>query len=266
MKTISITSGKGGVGKSITTVNLAIELARRKKRVLVFDADMGLANIDILCDLHCEHSLIDFVEGRKELGEIRVQGPGGITVLPASSGILKLERLTEAQQINIANALGEMSSDFDLLLVDTGAGLSDNVLFFNACVEDVLVVVTPDPTSITDAYALIKILATRHGVTSLTLLVNQASNAALGRSTYDKLAGVCQRFLGFAPRYGGHLVQDTTLEEAVRARRPVVITNPTAPISRCFSELAGRFDALFPVQPSGKAFWRRLMERRQGGA
>jgi len=264
MKTISITSGKGGVGKSIATVNLGVELARLGMRVLIFDADMGLANLDILCDVHCDHSLVDFVEGRRTLAELVVDGPGGIKLLPAGSGILKLERLSQAQRINIAAGLNSLSENFDLLLVDTAAGLSENVLFFNSAVDDVVVVLTPDPTSLTDAYALIKIMVTQRGARSVTTVLNRTNSAAEARTAYDKLAGVCDQFLGFTPRYWGHLIQDGALEQAVRLRRPVVLGNPTAAISRCFADLAGRFDEVFPARSSSSdEFWRKVVAQRQ---
>lgn len=264
MKTLSITSGKGGVGKSVVATNLGIELSRMGKRVLLFDADMGLANVDILCGISCEYTLIDVVEGTKQMHEILAEGPHGMRILPASSGILKLERLSQAHLIRIAQGLQQLSEDFDVLLIDTGAGLSENVLFFNSCVDEVTVVATPDPTSLTDAYAVIKILTRDHGVRSVVLIINRANSSADGEAAYNKLSQVCTRFLQLELKYWGALVKDDAVEAAVRDRNPVVIRTPTAAVSRCFTELAGRFDQTFtePVGGLTKDFWEKLLSQR----
>ena len=266
MKSISITSGKGGVGKSCVCVNLGLELARAGMRVLLFDADMGLANLDILCGLSGEHSIQDVLEGRKTIPEILLDGPHGLKVLPATSGILKMERLTEPHLIRLSHALDELAQSFDLLLVDTGAGLTENVLFFNSCVDEILVVTTPEPTSLTDAYALIKILITERSVGPTALLVNMAADRAEGDRVYQRLHNVCQMFLKHELGYLGSLVRDNAINQAIHKRQPMVLANPTSPYARDVVTLAQRFAGVFSAAPSGfgKELWNSLLE--QGGA
>lgn len=266
MKTVSITSGKGGVGKSCVTVNLGVELSRAGKRVLLFDADMGLANLDILCGINGDHSVQDVLEGTKTIPEILLDGPAGLKVLPATSGILKMERLTQPHLIRLTHDLGRLAEDFDLLLVDTGAGLTENVLFFNTCVDEILLVTTPEPTSLTDAYALIKILATEHQPGPISLLVNMATNAEEGERVYTRLQNVCTMFLERELTLFGTLVRDSALNQSIKDRQPMVIGNPTSPFARNIIELAHKFDEVFTTDSGclGNDLWKQLFE--QGGA
>ncbi len=267
MKTVSITSGKGGVGKSCVTTNLGVELSRAGKRVLLFDADMGLANLDILCGITGEHSVQDVLEGRKTIPEILLDGPEGLKVLPATSGILKMERLTQPHLIRLTRDLAKLGEQFDLLLVDTGAGLTENVLFFNSCVDEILVVTTPEPTSLTDAYALIKVMATEHQPGPISLLVNMAADAADGERVFNRLRNVCTMFLERQIRHFGTLARDVAINLSIRDRTPMVIGNPTSPFAREMVELAHRFDEIFdaPEGGLGDDLWKQLLEQ-QGGA
>ena len=266
MKTVSITSGKGGVGKSCVTINLGVELSRAGKRVLLFDADMGLANLDILCGLTGEFSVQDVLEGRKTIPEILLDGPEGLKVLPATSGILKMERLTQPHLIRLTRDLANLGEQFDLLLVDTGAGLTENVLFFNGCADEILLITTPEPTSLTDAYALIKILATDHQPGPISLLVNMASDAADGQRVFTRLQNVCTMFLERQIKHFGTLLRDDAINRSIRDRTPMVIGNPTSPFAREMIELAHRFDQTFdaPEGGLGSDLWKQLLE--QGGA
>lgn len=264
MKAISITSGKGGVGKSIVAVNLGLALAREGKKVLLFDADLGLANVDILFGVSCKHTLADVVIGTKEIHEILIDAPFGLKVLPGSSGILKLERLDQTQLVRIALSLQELAQKFDILLVDTGAGLTETVLFFNSSVDDVLVVTTPDPTAFTDAYALLKILNTNCGVESAVVLVNQTQNTNQANKIFGRLKTVCDKYLKIRLIDGGCLFHDSLLETAVRDRKPVIISEPDCLISRQFAGMATRYDQLFVGTNNGlsKDFWSKLFTQQ----
>ncbi|GAG82301.1 unnamed protein product [marine sediment metagenome] len=249
MKTITITSGKGGVGKSIVSVNLGLALAQRSQKVLLFDADLSLANDDILLGLSCEHTLFDVLDGSKTLDEILVTAPYGMKLLPASSGILKLERLSPSHRLKMATNLRDLASSFDLLLVDTGAGLTENVLFFTSTADEALLVTTPEPTAVTDTYAMIKVLAASYDVGSIALLVNRVSNPQEGIDIHKKLSGVTEKFLGQKIAYLGHLPYDPAIEMAVQKREPLLTGSPHSPAGNAFVTLARHFDKVFTCEP-----------------
>jgi flagellar biosynthesis protein FlhG len=161
---IAVTSGKGGVGKTNIVGNLAIAYQRMKKKALIFDADLGLANIDIIYGINPKHTIEEVISGEKELSQIIVKGPENVAIIPASSGVQELAHLSEGHKINLLNEFDILNSKFDILLIDTSAGISSNVTYFNMAAQERVVVVTPEPTSITDAYALIKVMFNKHGV------------------------------------------------------------------------------------------------------
>jgi flagellar biosynthesis protein FlhG len=245
MKSLAISSGKGGVGKTTVTVNLGLALASMGKRVLLVDADLGLANIDILAGISVRRSLADTVDGSASLLDVLVDVAPGVRLLPASSGVLKLERLTVDHRLEIASQIHGLSGLFDVMLFDTGAGLTENVLFFDSIADEVLVVTTPEPTAITDSYALIKVLATHCQVKDISLLVNRSDSAAQGSETHRKLADVCQKFLNKSVAYAGTINKDRAAEHAVRERIPFVISNRACAASSGIFALASRFDQLF---------------------
>jgi flagellar biosynthesis protein FlhG len=161
-RVIAITSGKGGVGKTNIVANMGYTLCKAGKRVLIFDADLGLGNMDVLLGLTPQYNLSHVIKGQKRLSEIIVNGPGQLKILPASSGIQELTKLTHSQKVDLFNELNLLLSDYDIVLIDTAAGISSNVLYFNASASEIMVVVTPEPTSITDAYALMKVLSVKY--------------------------------------------------------------------------------------------------------
>ena len=175
VRVLSVTSGKGGVGKTNVVTNLAISLARERQKVLIWDADLGLANIDVLLGLKPAYNIQDLLEGTRTLPEILVEGPLGIRVMPASSGVQELAHLGEGQKVRLLSELDEFDDDLDFLLIDTGAGISANVMYFNLAAQEIIVVVTPEPTSITDAYALIKVMSTRYNQKRFKILPNQVT-------------------------------------------------------------------------------------------
>jgi flagellar biosynthesis protein FlhG len=261
MKAISITSGKGGVGKSIVATNLGLALAKSGKKVLLFDADLSLANLDVLFGLKCEFNLMHVIEGSKELPEIVMEAPFGLHILPAASGVLKMERLEPPQLARISLALQELANQYDILLIDTGAGLTETVLFFNTSVDEILLVTTPDPTALTDAYALLKVMNTNYGVGHVIMLVNQVQTTSEGLNVYQRLKQVCGNYLTLQLADGGQIPRDSELEAAVRSRKPLLLANPDCPASRQFLALANRFDRLFRGTNEGlnQEFWGRFL-------
>lgn len=265
MKTIAITSGKGGVGKTNIAVNFGLALANQGKRVLIFDADLGLANVDILFGYTCNHTLADVIESKMQLSEILVDAPDGVKILPASSGVLRLERLSMSQLASLADAMERLASRFDVVLIDTGAGMTESVLFFSSIADEVLLVTTPEPTAITDGYALVKILSNEYNVKSLVLFVNEALDTAEASRVHKKLQAVCGKHLGTEIKFGGALLKDSNLEKAVRERRPVYISYPTTTVSQNLRAIAKNFDRIFTASKNERAasnFWGEVFAQR----
>ena len=262
-KVIAITSGKGGVGKTNVVGNLAIACQRLGKRVLLFDADLGLANIDIIFGLNPKHNIEEVISGEKELSQIIVRGPEGVAVIPASSGVQELAHLTEGHKINLLNEFDALNNMFDLLLIDTSAGISSNVIYFNLAAEERIIVVTPEPTSITDAYALIKIMYYQHGTKNFLLLPNMVRDEREAKSVYLNLSKVVARFMGgISIDYAGFIPWDRLLQESVTRREPVVCCHPEAPSSNRFGELAHHLIRQMNTRPMDgniKFFWKRLL-------
>jgi flagellar biosynthesis protein FlhG len=262
-KVIAITSGKGGVGKTNVVGNLAIACQRMGKRVLIFDADLGLANIDIMFGLNPKHNIEEVIKGEKELSQIIVQGPEDVAILPASSGVQELAHLTEGQKINLLNEFDILSNMFDIMLIDTGAGISSNVTYFNMAAEERIIVVTPEPTSITDAYALIKVMFYQHGTKNFFLLLNMVRDESEAKSVYQNLSRVVARFMGgISIDYAGFIPWDSLLQEAVSRREPVVCCYPEGSSSNSFKELANyllRKTDRRPIDGNIKFFWKSLI-------
>jgi len=237
-RVISITSGKGGVGKTNITANLAYILSRKRKKTMVLDADTGLANIDIILGLTPTYNLYHVLTGEKTLEEVMVRGPGGILVLPASSGIGEMADLTRGQKLTLLDELNALKEPLDFVLMDTAAGISQNVMYFNLAAEEIIVVVTSEPTSLTDAYALIKILYQRHAKKRFRLLVNMARSAVQAREVFERLNHATDHFLNLTIDYLGHVIYDAKLQEAVQFQKPVAELYPAAPATRCLRAVA----------------------------
>jgi flagellar biosynthesis protein FlhG len=265
LRVIAVTSGKGGVGKSNIVANLGLALARQGLKVLLIDADLGLANLDILLGLTASFTIHDVLSLEKPLAEAVVPGPEGVKILPASSGISDLAELDEFQKICLLDELDHYAEDLDVVLIDTGAGISRNVLFFNLASQERIVVANNQPTSITDAYALIKVMATRHGERHFKLLVNGLTRAGEAEVVYRTLLTVAERFLGpeIKLEYLGFIPYDDAVPQAVMQQQPVLALYPQAPASRSFTRLAQRLWQMPPrrgLDGSIKFFWRRLGE------
>jgi flagellar biosynthesis protein FlhG len=250
-RVIAVSSGKGGVGKTNIVGNLAIALARIGKKVLILDADLGLANLDIIFNVHPEYNIGHVLNGEKELPDIIVEGPLGIQIIPAGSGFINLTQLTDGQKLSLFSEFEAFEGHVDYFLIDTGAGISSNVLYFNLAADECVVVVTPEPTSVTDAYALIKVMATEHGEKRFKLLMNMVQDESEAKAVFLNLCQATDKFLnGVVLEYIGFLPKDENVPNAVRQRKTFMEMNPKAPSSLKLQEIAGglinnsdRFDA-----------------------
>lgn len=237
MKIIAVSSGKGGVGKTNVSVNLAISMAKQGKEVLLMDADLGLANVDVQLGLNTSYDLSHVINGERTLDEIIVQGPANIKVIPASSGISKMANLTAVEQMGLINAFSELSHAVDVLIIDTGAGISDTVANFCSASQDVIIVVCDEPASITDAYAFIKVMSRNHNISRFHILANMAHDAHEGRELFMKLSKATDRFLDVVLDYVGTVPFDEKLRKAVQHQRAVVDAFPHSPSALAFKRI-----------------------------
>lgn len=237
---LAITSGKGGVGKTSLTVNVAAALARSGHRVGVLDADLGLGNVDVMLGLTPGSHLGDVLGGEKTLAEIIVQGPDGIQVIPAGNGIRALTSLNSPQWERLAAVVDEASRELDFLLLDTAPGVSDNVIGLTGLTDRVMVVTSYEPTAIVDAYAAIKLLMAADPQREVGVVVNAVRDADQGELVFRQLSTAATRFLGVKLRYYGFVIRDGAVGDSVLEQRPVVSRTPDAPASRCFRRLALR--------------------------
>jgi flagellar biosynthesis protein FlhG len=267
VKVITVTGGKGGVGKTNISANLAIAMSMLGRRVMLLDADLGLANIDVLLGLQPSHSLADVVSGARRLEEVIVTGPAGIRVIPGASGLSDMANLTPAQHAGIIHAFSELTEDLDALIVDTAAGLSEGVLRFCEAGNEVLVVVCDEPTSITDAYALIKILSTERGVSRFRIITNMTHQGGDGRHLFEKLLRVTERFLQVTLDHAGSIPYDDRVWRAVQLQTPFVTSFPTSLAASALKKLALRADSWEePRAARGNIefFVERLLRSQQG--
>lgn len=236
-KIITVTSGKGGVGKTNFSVNLAISLKELGNNVVVLDADLGLANVDVIIGVVPKLNLYDVIFNNKSMDDIIINGPGGIKVLPGGSGIESLSNLNDTQRRNLSNKFGDLK-DTDILIIDTGAGLSKNVLGFMAVSDEVIVVTTPEPTAITDAYSLIKVAMRHVPKTSIHVIVNKTSGEQEAGLTYQRLGGAVRNFLKKETNYLGYVVEDTKVKKAVMGQIPFKAMYPDCFASKCIDDIA----------------------------
>jgi len=268
MRVLAVTSGKGGVGKTHISANLAVLAARAGRRVLLIDADLGLANADIVLGICPTRHLGHLLDGTASAAEVLTEGPRGVRVLGASSGIQALTQLSDEQKLALISAFEPLDDQFDLVIVDCGAGIGDNVLFFAGAAQEALLVVSPEPTSLSDAYATVKVLSQDAGVTQFSVIANLAADFQ-GRDVFRRLTQVTDRFLEAKLRYLGHVPRDEDLPRAVRVQQPLVELYPRAPASRALSTLC---DALLASEPptlhSGgvKLFWQQILKSQEGRA
>ena len=251
VRVITVTSGKGGVGKSNLTLALALALTSLGRRVLVWDADLGLANIDVLLGLKTTATIHDLLNGSKTLPEIIAKGPGGLKIMPAASGILELGELSEGQKQRLLSEFDEWDEDLDFLLIDTAAGLGSNVIYFNLAAQERIVILTGEPTSITDAYALVKVLSTRYQQNSFHILPNMVANEKEAKNVFGLLSSVADRHLSVSLRLIGFVPRDPAMPAAVRAQTPFFLAAPESEASRRVLDIAKNIAANPPDLMAG---------------
>jgi flagellar biosynthesis protein FlhG len=247
-RTIAVTSGKGGVGKTQIAANLAVGMARRGLSVVLFDADLGLASLDLALGLTPRWDMRAVVDGDKRIEEILVEGPGGVKLLPACPGRYEMANLGPSDRNAIANAVDDLSCGFDLLVIDTGAGIGGNAVSFASFADDVLLVTTPDPTSVRDAYAMTKILNRRGGLDRIQLVANQVSSEAEGVELHSCLLAIVRRFLTLELEYLGCVPADDSVRQAVAAREPFLLRAPQSAAARATEALVRRLDTRAPAR------------------
>ncbi|EJM69957.1 ATPase involved in chromosome partitioning [Pseudomonas sp. GM55] len=243
VQVIAVTGGKGGVGKTTVAVNLSLALAKLGRRVVLLDGDFGLANIDVLLGLSLQYTLADLIEGRCELSDVLLRGPGGIRIVPAASGIQSMVQLSPAQHAGLIQAFSEIGDSLDVLVIDTAAGIGPSVVSLVQAAHEVLLVVCDEPTSIADAYALIKLLNRDYGMDRFRVLANMAQSPNEGRALFAKLAKVTDRFLDVTLRYVGAVPYDECARRAVQKQRAVYEHFPRSKCAQAFQEIALKVDA-----------------------
>jgi flagellar biosynthesis protein FlhG len=264
VQVIAVTGGKGGVGKTTIAVNLAASIAARGKQVMLLDGDLGLANVDVFLGLTPRLTLADVLAGNCTLEEILLDAPQGFKVVPAASGIAQLAELDTLTHLGLVRAFGDIISKVDVMVIDTAAGIAGSVLQFSQAAQQVLVVLCDEPASLTDAYALIKILSRDHGVKQFRVVVNEVRGRGLGQALFQRFERVATRFLSVDLDYVGEIPEDAFLRRSIREQRPVVTAYPSAPASVALKTLAQRADN-WPVAdgPRGNVefFVERLIKR-----
>ena len=263
--TISVTSGKGGVGKTLTTVNLAVAARRMGRTVLILDGDLGLANVDVVLGLKARYNISDVIGGAAALKDIIVAGPLGIDLIPSGSGVSSLTQLSNLQKQQILDQIGAIDRAYDLVIIDTGAGIADTVTHFNMAADQIVVVTTPEPHAMTDAYALIKVLAEEHGAKSFNLLVNQTRSPDEGLKVAERIAEVAVRYLKVRVNHLINVPFDPAVPKSVMQRRAASAESTHTIAGQAWAEAARRlFDMAAAPLGVGKArdgsFWMSLLE------
>ena len=242
VQVLAITGGKGGVGKTNVAVNLGVALAQRGRGVMLLDADLGLANVDVLLGLKPRWTLAHVLAGERQLEEVIVDGPAGLRIVPAASGVAGMADLAPSVYGGLIQAFGQLAVDLDVLLVDTAAGVSEGVMSFARAAQEVLVVACDEPASLADAYALIKLLSTQHGVSRFRVLANMVRRVRDGRELFHKLLSVCDQYLDVVLEFAGVVPFDDYLRKAVQRRQSVLEAFPRSPAAFALRQLAEQME------------------------
>ncbi len=260
-RVIAVTSGKGGVGKSVISANLGLSLAERGRKVLMVDADLALANLDLMLGVKAPRTIKHLLSNEARVEDVVVKGPLGVTLLPACSGEFSMTQMTETMRMTLFNAIDTLESRFDTVVIDTGAGLGSNSTVFAAAAQQTLVVMTPDPASMADAYAMIKLLSQR-GVERIYLVVNMARTPREAEDVINRLVGLVHQFLDISVVPIGCLYRDEAVERSVKGCRPLVTTYPKSTAASSIQGLAGRLlqEKTSESNAGGqRLFWKRIM-------
>lgn len=255
---IAVTSGKGGVGKTNVAANLALCLVACGKKVVLFDADLGLANLDVILNIKPRNTLAHVISGKKSIEEILQPAPGGLQVVCGASGLTKMADLNEFERQRITEELESLEHKTDVIVIDTAAGISRDVLCFCDGADHTLVVTTPEPTGITDAYAMIKQLAQKHSGTKISVLVNMVESRNEAKRIYQRLASVSHNFLSIAVYDAGHVLRDEHVPQAVRQREPLVLAYPRSQASYCLLALAGKLARAKEPSVAQRGFFQKV--------
>lgn len=237
-RVIAISSGKGGVGKSSLSLNLAVELSQFNKRVCILDADTNLANINIMTGLNSEYTLQDFLQGRKKLKDIMLIGPAGIGVIPAASGVMDLIRYDQKQQDMLLSLVKRLECYFDYILIDTAAGINETVLGFVQAAPETIITITPEPTSLTDAFSLLRVLKHQGFNQSVQVVVNKVESFNEAKTTLARFSRTVKKYLGFRITSPGYILEDRNVPRSIMAQRPYILLYPHSPASRCIRNFA----------------------------
>jgi flagellar biosynthesis protein FlhG len=257
-RVLAIASGKGGVGKTNIAVNLAISLARRGRRVVLVDADLGTANVDVVMNVRSQFNLSHLLRRERTIDEIAVPVEPGLRLIVGASGLASVADLSPLDRQTLIEELGRLESDADIILLDCGAGISQNVLAFTQSSDELLIVTTPEPTALTDAYALVKVLSRAPWTPPIRLIVNLAKSVREGRLAADRIASVAARFLGVSLSLVGLILSDPHVALGVRQRVPFVLNHPRAPASTCIAALAGSVDQMSADSAARPGYFRRV--------
>ncbi len=242
VRVIAVTGGKGGVGKTNIAINLGVGLAEAGRGVMLLDADLGLANIDVALGLHPDYNLSHVLRGERSLEEIIVTGPKGIQVVPGASGVKRMAHLDASEHVGLIRAFSDLGNQLDTLIIDTAAGISDDVVSFSRAAQDILVVVCDEPASMTDAYALIKLLHKEYGIGRFRVLANMVKTVQEGRDLYNKLCRVTDRYLDVMLTYIGAVPFDESLRKAVKGQKPVIQAFPRSKSAQAFRAIARKIE------------------------
>ncbi len=237
VRTIAITSGKGGVGKTNITTNLAIAMTMLNKKISVIDADLGLANIDVILRLNPKYNLEHVVMGEKKLQDIFVKGPAGLTIIPASPGRLPMASLSGIDRAILIKEIIKSANDFDLTFIDTAAGISDNVVDFVIAAQETIVITTPEPTAITDAYAMIKVISQRADK-DVGIIVNMVNNSEQAKDVCDRISIAAKKFIDAKVHFIGYVPKDPAVPDSVTAQQPLLFRHPNSNAAQCINALA----------------------------
>jgi flagellar biosynthesis protein FlhG len=269
LRVIAVTSGKGGVGKTNISANMAVLAAKMGKRVLVIDADLGLANVEIVFGLKPRYHMGDLINSSISIEDVLIEAPHGVKILPAGSGVQNLTQLSPEDKLRFVASLEPVQDKFDIVLVDSGAGIGDNVLFFVGAAQEAVLVVSPEPTSLVDAYATVKVLSQKAGVRNFNVIINPVVEELPAREIFNKLTAVTSRFLSASVRHLGYIPRDENLHRAIMAQRPLVDAFPHSPASRAMSVIADKLfnESAPPLLDGGmKLMWSRLFREETGAS